>query len=188
MGLVVVRAAFLELQRFLGVFLSSCVSVQKTPRNLSSNSLHRDMEQVQQPTTDPPQDRTFSCATVNCAKNCRTCDQGLTFLTWTIPFLWNHLFLSPKSPLHFFPFPFCWHRSHGICLHIVVQFSRSSTLKLLQATFLSIERLREISDFQHSFQMSHRFLEKRHTMSMVNSRLTFQAVPQNDSFDFNFFK
>ena len=34
----------------------------------------------------------------------------------------------------------------------------------------------------------HRFSEKRHTMSMVSSRFTIQALPPNDNFDFNFFK
>ena len=60
-------------------------------------------------------------------------------------------------------------------------------VQLFQATFLSIGRLREISDLQHSFRVRHRFSEKRHSMSVISSRFTFQALPPHDSVDFNFF-
>ena len=56
-----------------------------------------------------------------------------------------------------------------------------ATLTLLPVTFPAVERLRNISDFQHSFRMSHRFGEKWHAMSMVSSRFTFQALPANNS-------
>ena len=59
-------------------------------------------EQVPQPSTDPPRDRTFSRATVNCTKNCPTCDQDLTIFFWTILSLWIHLFLSPSLPCFLF--------------------------------------------------------------------------------------
>ena len=62
------------------------------------------MEQVQQPTTDPPQDRTFSRATVNCTKNCPTCDQDLTIFLWTILSLWTTFSFLPVS-LASFSFP-----------------------------------------------------------------------------------
>ena len=83
------------MRRFGVRFFSSYVSVQKTSRNLSSNWLHRERKQVQQPTTDPLQDRTFFRANVGCTKNCPTCDHGLTILPWTVPF-WLHLILSPS--------------------------------------------------------------------------------------------
>ena len=75
------------------------------------------------------------------------------------------------------------HVFHGVGLHIVIQFSWSTTLKLFQATFPSIECLREIIEFQHSFQMRHRFSEKRHTLSMVPSRFTFTSTSSSDLMD-----
>ena len=63
------------------------------------------MEQVQQPTTDPPQDRTFSRATVDCTKNYPTCDQDLTIVLGTILSLWTTFSFLPVS-LASFSFPF----------------------------------------------------------------------------------
>ena len=60
-----------------------------------------------------------------------------------------------------------------------------TTLELSQAAFPLVECLREISDFQQSFRMGHRFSGKRHTMSVVTSRFTSQVLPANDSLDFH---
>ena len=67
----------------------------------------RDMEQVQQPTTDPLQGR----ANWNGTKNCPTCDQDLTSFLWTNLFLLDPPFPVSQSPLPPFPFAFCQHRS-----------------------------------------------------------------------------
>ena len=56
--------------------------------------------------------------------------------------------------------------SHCVGLHIVIQFCWSATLELLQTTFSSMERLREISDLQHSFWVRHRLCEKCCPMSI----------------------
>ena len=65
----------------------------------------------------------------------------------------------------------------------VIPFSWFTTLKLFQATFPSIECLRVVSDFQHSFGMRHRFSEKRHTISMVPSHFTFTSTSSSDLMD-----
>ena len=65
---------------------------------------------------NPLQDRTFLRANLNCAKNCPTCDQGLTVFLFTIPVLWIHLVLSPSLPCFLFlflPASICFVSSHS---------------------------------------------------------------------------